>query len=86
MILALDLPDDVRKRLADKAKTAGLDLQTCAQCVLQGEAFTPPLTDTLQPIRDAFKASGMTEKQLTDELERAKHEMRAKRRSRKNHA
>jgi hypothetical protein len=84
--LTLELPDDVRKRLADKATSAGLDLQAYAQRVLHGEAFSPPLAETLKPIRDAFKASGMTEEQLTEELENAKHEMRAERRARKNHA
>jgi hypothetical protein len=82
MTLTLNLPDDVRSRLAEKAKTAGLDLQTYAQRILQGEAFSPPLAETLKPIRDAFKASGVTEEQLTEELERAKHEVRADRRAR----
>ena len=72
MTLNLELPEDVRRRLADKASSAGLDLQSYAQRVLQGEAFSPPLAETLQPIRDAFKASGMTEEQLTEELEIAK--------------
>jgi hypothetical protein len=85
MTLTLDLPEDVRHRLADKARAAGVDLPTYAQRVLKGEALLPPIEETLKPIHDAFKASGRTEEQLTEELEAAKHAMREERRTRASH-
>jgi hypothetical protein len=40
-----------------------------------------PLKEHSGPIYEAFKASGMTDDQLGDVLEKAKHEMRAERRA-----
>lgn len=82
MTLTLELPEDVRARLADKAKAVGVDLPTYAQRVLEGEAFGAPLSEILRPVREAFNASGRSETELTAELEEAKREMRSDRRTR----
>jgi hypothetical protein len=84
MTLSVNLPDAVQARLDAKARAAGLDVTAYAQPVLQADAALPALDDILRPVRDAVKNSGMTEDELTQMLEKAKHDMRADRRGRQS--
>jgi hypothetical protein len=82
MTLTLNLPDEDERRLSEKAKAAGIDLQTYVERIVRTAANRPPIDEILRPVRDAFHASGMTEDELGELLEKAKHDMRAERRSR----
>lgn len=53
-----------------------------SQSILESEARRPTLSEISGPIAEAFKASGMTEDELGELLETAKHEMRSDRRAR----
>jgi hypothetical protein len=86
MTLTFDLPEDVKAKLDAKARSEGLDFSTYVQRLLKADAALPPLGEVLRPIRDAFKASGMTEDELTQMLEKAKHDIRADRRAREPNA
>jgi hypothetical protein len=81
MTLTLNLPEDAERSLADKARAAGVDIQTYAECILRTAANRPPLDDVLRPVRDAFRESGLTDDELGDLLERAKHDVRTERRT-----
>ena len=48
---------------------------------LERAATRPSLDEVLAPLRDEFDRSGMSEEELTDFLEDAKHEARAERRA-----
>jgi hypothetical protein len=60
---------------AQKARELGTTPQGYIHSLI--DAADSTLDELLAPVRHAVKASGMTEEQLTDMLEKAKHEMRA---------
>ncbi len=74
MTLTLNIPPEAEARLTEKARSAGMDVPTYAERILQTEAHRPPLREISGPIATAFEASGMTEDQLADLLEDAKHQ------------
>jgi hypothetical protein len=79
----LDIPinPDIEAKLKAKAEMAGVDLQTFVILALERAATRPSLDALLAPLHAEFEASGMSEDELVDLLETAKHEMRSIRRS-----
>jgi hypothetical protein len=84
MTLTVDLADADAQRLAEKARAAGVDVQTYVERLVRLAATCAPLDDVLRPVREAFQASGMSEDELGELLEEAKHEMRRERRARQD--
>jgi hypothetical protein len=84
MTLTVDLADADAQRLAEKARAAGVDVQTYVERLVRLAATSVPLDDVLRPVREAFQASGMSEDELGELLEEAKHEMRRERRARQD--
>lgn len=81
MTLTISLPPESAAQLQRRAEASGVDVSTYVSKLLQHFTEPPaPLEELSGPIHDRFRASGMTEDQLAEELERAKHEMRAERR------
>lgn len=84
MSLTISLPPDAEHTLEERARAAGLDAPTYAAQLLQ-HSLRP--ARTLEEISGAayqrFVDSGVTDDQLGDELEQAKHDMRDERRSRR---
>ena len=80
MTLTLQIPPEAEARLIEKARSAGMDVPKYAERILETEARRPTLSEISGPIAEAFAASGMSEAELGDLLEKAKHEMRAERR------
>ncbi len=80
-MLTLQIPPDAEARLAEKARSAGMDMPSYAQQILVTEARRPTLREISGPIGEAFAASGMSEDELSDLLEEAKHKMRSDRRA-----
>ena len=67
-------------KLRAQAEAAGQEMIAYAAALLERAAKQPPLEEILAPVRAEFAASGMTDDQLGDYLEEAKHEMRRDRR------
>ena len=84
MVLTIPISSETEAKLKAKAAGAGLDVQTFAAQTLERIAARPSLDEILAPLRVEFEASGMSEDELVDLLEEAKHEMRAERRAREN--
>jgi hypothetical protein len=82
MTLTLQIPDEEQRLLAQKAADAGLDVQSYVERIVRVAAARPPIDEVLRPIREAFRASGMSDEELSDLLEKAKDEMRIERRRR----
>jgi len=82
MVLSIPITPETEAKLRAKAAVAGMDVQTFAARTLERIAARPPLDDLLAPLRAEVTASGMTDEQLTELLETAKHDARAQRRSR----
>jgi hypothetical protein len=76
MTLTLQVPKPVEDRLAVKAKAAGVDVPTYAVRLLERDAVRPTLLEISGEVFEHFKASGMTDDELAEALEREKHESR----------
>ena len=83
-VITLEIPisSEAEARLREKAAAAGQDLTAYAAGVLERVAKRPLTLEELSgPIAEDFRRSGMSEDDLTDLLESAKHEMRRRRRA-----
>ena len=84
MMLSLSISPETEACLREKAAAAGVDVETYAATIVEQSAKTPAsLKEISGAAADDFAASGMTEDELGELLEEAKHEMRAERRNRK---
>ena len=81
MPLSVPITPETEARLKAKAAAAGLDVETFAARTLERVAARPPLDEVPAPLRAEFEASGMSEEQLAELLEHAKHDDRAARRA-----
>lgn len=82
MTLNIDISKDVIERLKERAASLGLDVATYAAGVLRRAAEQPrPISEISGPIAEAFKQTGMSDDELGDALERAKHDMRKRKRA-----
>jgi hypothetical protein len=84
VLLSIPISTEAEVQLRARASAAGVDLATYVGSLVE-ETARPPLTleEISGPIADDFAATGMTEDELGDLLEEAKHEMRAERRNRR---
>ena len=81
MTLSIQIPSTVEERLKARAAASGQDISSYVGSLVSHFADSPtPLEQLSGPIYQQFLQSGMTEDELGDLLERAKHEMRAERR------
>jgi hypothetical protein len=85
MVLSVPVSGDTVAKLQAKATAAGIELEVYAARQLARVVQTPDSLEAISgPVAEAFAASGMTEEQLAEFLEKEKHEMRAERRNRKS--
>jgi hypothetical protein len=78
--LTVDISPEAREKLAQRAAAAGKDVAVYAAEIIEGAATQPTLDELLAPAREAFARSCMTEDELSELLEEAKHRRRAERR------
>jgi len=83
--LSIEVPKTVEDRLTQKAKDAGLDVASYVTRVIAAHAAKPTLKELSGAVYEQFVASGMSDDELGDFLEKAKHEMRADRRAGTKH-
>jgi len=82
MTIRIDISGEAERRLRAKAEAVGEDVAKYAAGVLERAAQAAlPIEGISGPVGEAFRASGMTEEQLSGLLEKAKHEARARRRA-----
>jgi len=84
MVLRLTISPEAEAKLRAKAKEVGVDLETYATQHL--EAIAAPaksLKEISGPIGEAFEASGMTEEELGNFIDKEIHAMRAERRAKR---
>ena len=82
MSITIALSSEAESRLRRRAQEAGEPLDSFVARLVEEEARRPTLEEISGPIFDRFKESGMTDDELAEHLETAKHEMRADRRER----
>lgn len=82
--VTLQLSKDAEAKLAQRAATSGLPLPAYLSALVESLVETPrTLAEISGPVYQRFLDSGTTDEQLSEELEQAKHEMRAERRGRR---
>jgi hypothetical protein len=79
MTLAVPISPTAERRLADKAKAAGVDLPTFIARLLEAEAQRPTLIELSGEVYENFKRMNMTDEELGERLEEEKHAARAAR-------
>ena len=83
MTLTISIPPEAADKLQEQAQALGLDVQAYALRILENSINSHRLFEEARAeIYKRFLESGMTDEELGEELERAKHEMRAERRAR----
>jgi hypothetical protein len=84
MVLSFSISQEAEAKLKAKAAAAGVDASTYAAALVEQIAKAPlSLKEISGPIADDFAKSGMTDDELGDLLEEAKHEMRTEKRARR---
>jgi hypothetical protein len=82
MSITISLSPEVEASLKSRAAAAGQDVAAYTAKILESIAHPRSLVELSGPVQRRFIESGATEEQLGEELERAKHDMRAARRAR----
>ncbi|MGB7156443.1 MAG: hypothetical protein WBD40_00170 [Tepidisphaeraceae bacterium] len=83
MTLNLSISEQAEAGLKARAAAAGMAPEAYAARLLERHIAKMTIDELLAPVRAEFEASGMTEDELVELLEAAKHEMRAEQRGRK---
>jgi hypothetical protein len=79
--LTLHLSKEARDELARKAAASGTDVADYVSKIVEETARKPfSLEEISGPVYKRFLESGTTDDELSEELERGKHELRAERR------
>lgn len=79
-MISIPLSSEAEARLRARAAAVGQDVVTYAARVLERLGQPPvPASDISGPVADEFRASGLTDEQLGDLLEDAKHDARKNR-------
>ena len=83
MTLSISISEQAEANLKAKADLAGTDLSSYISTLVEQNAKHPlSLVEISGPVAQDFEKTGMTEDELGDVLETAKHAMRAERRAR----
>ena len=79
MTLQIALSPDVEARLRERAAASGSDMAAYAASLLDRALRQQSLDELLAPVRKAVAESGMSDEELGELLERAKHDLRRER-------
>jgi hypothetical protein len=78
--ITLRLSAQARSKLVQRAAAAGQELGPYVATLVESLVETPRTLEEISgPVFQRFLESGVSDEELSDELERAKHEMRAER-------
>jgi len=81
--VTLRLSKDAEAKLTERAAATGKPLSEYISTLVESVVETPrALAEISGPVYRRFLDSGTTDEELSEELEQAKHEMRAERRGR----
>jgi hypothetical protein len=82
--VTLRLSKDAEAKLAERTAAAGVTLGDYLASLVESLVESPrTLAEISGPVHQRFLDSGTTDDQLSEELEQAKHDMRAARRGRR---
>jgi pantoate kinase len=78
--LKVRLGTEASTRLKERAAASGKEVAAYAAELIEDAVKRPSLEEVLAPVREQFARSAMSEDELSDFLEEAKHRRRAARR------
>jgi hypothetical protein len=78
MTMTIDIPAELKAKIAERAATKGVTLEQYAQEVLKRDAEMPTLRELFAPVRDQIKAAGVTDEELAMQIEEAVTEVRTR--------
>lgn len=77
MMLQISLTPEAESRLRERAAAIGREPADLARAIVERDVRRPTLEEISGPVYQEFIKSGMTDEELGDMLEEAKHTMRA---------
>lgn len=80
MSATITLPSELEHLLTRKATAQGMNIEQFAVDALRRVAEMPTISELFTDVQAEFESSGMTDEELTREIEAAVTEMRARRR------
>jgi hypothetical protein len=80
MGLTITIPPELGEKLSKRATARGVPLGEYAREVLERDATMPTLREVFAPVREQIEEEGVTEEELTAQVEEAVSEVRARRR------
>ena len=81
MTLRIDISPEAEAKLRERAASIAQPIEQMAARLLEDAVRRPSLDELLAPVRAEFEATGMTDDQLAELLEHAKHDLRTRRQS-----
>jgi hypothetical protein len=82
--ITLRVSERARKKLVERAAQSGTDVAEYVSTIVEQNTLEPLSVEVISgQVYERFLESGTTDEELSEELEQAKHEMRAERRSRR---
>jgi len=78
MTVTITIPLELEDKIAERAAAKGVTLEEYAQEVLERDAEMPTLRELFAPVRDQIKAAGVTDEELSAQIEEAVSEVRAR--------
>jgi hypothetical protein len=78
MTVTIDIPAELKAKIAERAAAKGVTLEEYAQEVLERDAEMLTLREVFAPVRDQIKAAGATDEELATQIEEAVTEVRTR--------
>ena len=78
MTVTIDIPAELKAKIAERAAAKGLTLEEYAQEVLERDAEMLTLRELFAPVRDQIKTAGVTDEELAMQIEEAVTEVRTR--------
>jgi hypothetical protein len=76
MTVTIDIPAELKAKIAERAAAKGVTIEEYAQEVLERDAEMLTLREVFAPVRDQIKAAGTTDEELATQIEEAVTEVR----------
>jgi hypothetical protein len=78
MTVTITIPAELEAKIAERAAKKGVTLEEYAREVLERDVEMPTLRDLFAPVREQIRVAGVTDEELTDQIEDAVADVRTR--------
>lgn len=78
MTVTISIPPELEAKIAERAAKKGVTLEEYAREVLERDVETPTLRDLFAPVREQIRVAGVTDDELTAQIEDAVADLRTR--------